>query len=279
MTCFGLLAEMGEEFYAHFGTNPNQANAFGKCVSEQAQAKGEGGEGDAEEPADCEAPAEDEPAATPLDELQEPTEGEEPMDDCAPAEDEPGECDEQADDPPAEDGSAELAASEDPEYRRRVLFGRRGVRRARRERAGGRGRDPVRADLLRSDARTRTRSRSASDPLRERAARRVPRSSHASRAIRKECAGRCKDRPHASRRVSRCAQVQSPVKARRAHREASRRGRLSRGPAKFPSNRYASARRRHPAASSLRGIRWTCYLCGSRRFSAAPVPYLSFPPA
>ena len=119
MTCFGLLAEMGEEFYAHFGTNPNQANAFGKCVSEQAQAKGEGGEGgegEAEEPADCEAPAEDEPAATTLDELQEPTEGEEPMDDCvAPAEDEPGECDEQADEPPAEDGSAELAASEDPD--------------------------------------------------------------------------------------------------------------------------------------------------------------------
>lgn len=115
MTCFGLLAEMGEEFYAHFGTNPNQANAFGKCVSEQAQAKGEGGEGEAEEPADCEAPAEEAPAATTLDELQEPTEGEEPMDDCAPAEDEPGECDEQADAPPVEDGSAELAASEDPD--------------------------------------------------------------------------------------------------------------------------------------------------------------------
>ena len=106
MTCFGLLAEMGVGFYEHYGTNPNQANAFGKCVSEHAQAKGEGEDGEAEEPADCEAPEEEPSDPTTLDEGDEPGEGEEPADDCAPAE-EPAECEAPAEEPPAEDGTAE----------------------------------------------------------------------------------------------------------------------------------------------------------------------------
>jgi hypothetical protein len=118
MTCFGLLAEMGVEFYSHYGTNPSQANAFGKCVSEHAKAKGEGGD-EAEESAECEAPAEEEPAEpadpTMLDELEEPADGEEPSDDCAPGEGEPAECEAPAEEPPAENAPAELTASEDPE--------------------------------------------------------------------------------------------------------------------------------------------------------------------
>ena len=112
MTCFGLLAEMGEEFYAHYGTNPNHANAFGKCVSEHAHAKGEDGGGEAEEPTDCEAPAE-EPTAVD----EEPTDGEEPADegDCMPTDEEPGECEAPVEEPTAEVGPAELTASEDPD--------------------------------------------------------------------------------------------------------------------------------------------------------------------
>jgi len=120
MTCFGLLAEMGEEFYTHYGTNPNQANAFGKCVSEHAKAKGEGGDDEAEEPADCQAPAEDEPDeeppadSTPSDEAEGPTEGEEPAEgDCTPDEEAPGECEESAEEP-TEDVPAELTASKRP---------------------------------------------------------------------------------------------------------------------------------------------------------------------
>ena len=78
MRCFALIGELGEEFYETYGTNPNNANAFGKCVSEHAREQG--GDGDdepdedaAEEPADCEEPAEgeeqadgDEPADDPL---------------------------------------------------------------------------------------------------------------------------------------------------------------------------------------------------------------------
>jgi hypothetical protein len=114
MTCFGLLAEMGVEFYSHYGTNPNQANAFGKCVSEHAKAKGEGGDDEAEEPADCEAPVEEKPP-DPADSttLDEP---EEPADDCAPVEDEPTECEAPDEEPPAEDAPAELTGrSDDPE--------------------------------------------------------------------------------------------------------------------------------------------------------------------
>jgi hypothetical protein len=119
MTCFGLLAELGEEFYSQYGTNPNQANAFGKCVSEHAKAKGEGGGDEAEEPAECEAPAAEEPAeqsdSTLLDEPEEPAEDDEPADDCAPGEEEPPECEAPAEAAPARDGPVELTTSEDPE--------------------------------------------------------------------------------------------------------------------------------------------------------------------
>lgn len=73
MTCFALLGELGEEFYETYGTNPNNANAFGKCVSEHAREQGEDDDeapDDAsEEPAECEQsvegeePAEEDPLA------------------------------------------------------------------------------------------------------------------------------------------------------------------------------------------------------------------------
>jgi hypothetical protein len=73
MTCFALLGELGEEFFETYGTNPNNANAFGKCVSEHAREQGEDDDeapDDAsEEPAECEQsvegeePAEEDPLA------------------------------------------------------------------------------------------------------------------------------------------------------------------------------------------------------------------------
>lgn len=67
MTCFALLGELGEEFYETYGTNPNNANAFGKCVSEHARKQGEDDdeapEDETEEPAECEEPAEGEEPA------------------------------------------------------------------------------------------------------------------------------------------------------------------------------------------------------------------------
>jgi len=118
MTCFGLLAEMGEEFYAHYGTNPNQANAFGKCVSEHAKTTADEGDDEAEEPADCDAPEEEPfepPVDSTLDGADEATEGEEPAEgDCAPAEEQPGECEEPGEEEPTEDAPADLTSSDDP---------------------------------------------------------------------------------------------------------------------------------------------------------------------
>ncbi len=106
MTCFGLLGELGEEFYETYGTNPNKANAFGKCVSEHARKQGEDDEeapeDEPEEPAECEEPAEGD----------EPAEGEDPLaalasfdedppagDGCEPAEEETGDSGDGIDDP------------------------------------------------------------------------------------------------------------------------------------------------------------------------------------
>ncbi len=92
MTCFGRLAEMGEAFYEHYGTNPNGMNAFGKCVSEHAREKGAAGD-EAESPADCEAPATEAGSKEPVE------------DECTPAEETPGECAE-----PIEEPTTELTA-------------------------------------------------------------------------------------------------------------------------------------------------------------------------
>lgn len=96
MTCFALLGELGEEFYETYGTNPNNANAFGKCVSEHARKQGEDDEApedEAEEPAECEEPAEGDPLAevASFDE-DTPAEGE-----CDPADEETGDPEDVAD--------------------------------------------------------------------------------------------------------------------------------------------------------------------------------------
>lgn len=105
MTCFALLGELGEEFYETYGTNPNNANAFGKCVSEHARKQGED---------DGEVP-EDEPEETP--ECEEPADDEEPVEDDPLAElasfgeDTPaeGECD------PADEETGDPGDPGDPE--------------------------------------------------------------------------------------------------------------------------------------------------------------------
>ena len=101
MTCFDLLDELGDAFFETFGTNENKANAFGKCVSEEAHRQGEGGEDEveedaAEEPAECEEPAEETAELALLD--QDP-----------PAE---GECDPAEEDSTGEDGDAGVEAPE-----------------------------------------------------------------------------------------------------------------------------------------------------------------------
>lgn len=99
MRCFALIGELGEEFYETYGTNPNKANAFGKCVSEHAREQGgDGDEEPAEEPAECEESAEseepadeEEPAEDPLAELASFDEEPPAEDACEPAGDETGE--------------------------------------------------------------------------------------------------------------------------------------------------------------------------------------------
>jgi hypothetical protein len=120
-TCFGLMIELGDAFAETFGTNENNANAFGKCVSEQArmQREEDGAEPEEEEPAECEEPVEgEEPTedtAAELASLDEnpPDEGE----GCEPAEEETGDAPEDGEDSedgedgesdPAKEGDAEL---------------------------------------------------------------------------------------------------------------------------------------------------------------------------
>jgi hypothetical protein len=118
MTCFGLLAEQGEAFYEKYGTNPNGANAFGKCVSEQARKRGGDGEqeppeGEPEDPAECEAPAEDEEPAEDLSaELAVLTVNTPVEDGCEPTDEDPGESPGGEDEPDAdEDAEAEGPAA------------------------------------------------------------------------------------------------------------------------------------------------------------------------
>jgi hypothetical protein len=92
---------MGAEAFADaHGTNDNQANAFGKCVSEEAQAR-DGAEGAEEEPAEA-------PAAC------EPVEGEEPVEDGTEDSETPAADDPAEDECPDEDADS-TADAEDGE--------------------------------------------------------------------------------------------------------------------------------------------------------------------